>query len=302
MAKKAALISGGASWGAYGGGTLARLDKNYNKVVGVSTGALMSPFVALREWELLKIAYTTTNNSDVFDKCWYKPFPISKKGKLKKLPIIISLMLGHKSVATSRALRKTIDRYLPSSYFYELEKQNKEILVGAQNYAQIPSKIRYFSSADHSHEDFKDWMWCSANFPFFTTLVRKSWEDDEGKFHVGDWSDGGLTDLVGLDQIDGREYRDIDIILHRVKQRDKYEGHTINNLIENVTTSIAAMRYDIEFEYLIKKVEELNRMGAKVTIYWLPRRLSSNSMYFNEDEMLGWWEEGYETALDPNRK
>jgi len=38
-----------------------------------------------------------------------------------------------------------------------------------------------------------------------------------------------------------------------------------------------------------------------VTIYWLPRKLSKNSMVFNQEEMTKWWEEGYETALDENR-
>jgi len=301
IVKKACVISGGGSWGAFGGGTLARINKNYNTVVGVSTGSLLAPLAALKEWELLKMAYTNVNNKNIFDSCWYKGKPLSKTGKLNKLPVIMTLMLGQKSICTSNVLRKTIDQFFPEECFDELLHQKKEIFVGTQNFAQIPSKIHYFSSMNEEYEEFKDWMWCSANFPFFTSLVKKSWRDNLGNFHVGSWSDGGLTDLVGLDQLSMKGYKEIDIILHRTKSMDNFEGNKINTLMDNVTTSINAMRYDIEFEYFYEKIKRLNKQGSKVTIYWLPRKLSKNSMVFNEKEMSAWWDEGYETAFNPDR-
>ena len=300
--RKAAVISGGGSWGAYGGGTLARINGDYDTIVGVSTGSLLAPLAILKEWEFLKQGYTSVTNDSVFDNYWYKPAPLSPEGKLRKLPILISFIMGEKTICTSNALRKTIDKFFPQEFYDLLKQQNKEILVGTQNYAQQPSKIHYFSSQMEEFEDFKDWMWCSANFPFFTTLVKKSWKDNTGKFHVGLWSDGGMTDLVGLDQVMGKGYSEIDIILHRTNTIEKYEGHTIDNILENFTTSINAMRYDIEFEYFLKKIQKLNEDGAKVTVYWLPRKLSANSMVFNKEEMTAWWEEGYETAFDDNRR
>jgi hypothetical protein len=96
-------------------------------------------------------------------------------------------------------------------------------------------------------------------------------------------------------------FKEIDIILHRTHVDEKFEGNKINNLMENVTTSINAMRYDIEFEYFYERIRRLNKQGAKVTIYWLPRKLSVNSMVFNKEEMTAWWEEGYDTAFDKNR-
>ena len=299
--KKACLISGGGAWGAFGGGTLARINGDYDTVVGVSTGSLLAPLVALKEWELLKAGYTSVDNDDIFDKCWYKGRPLTKNGKLRKFPIIMTLVLGQKTICTSNALRKTINRFFPVEYFDELRAQNKEILVGTQNFAQVPSEIHYFSSINEDYEEFKDWMWCSANFPFFTSLVRKSWKDGEGNFHVGSWSDGGLTDLVGLDQLSMRGYKEIDIVLHRTKKNSRFEGNKIQNLMGNVTTSIDTMRYDIEFEYFYDKIKRLNRHGARVRVFWLPRKPSQNSMVFNREEMAAWWEEGYETAFDENR-
>ena len=300
--KRAVLISGGGSWGAFGAGTLARINKDYNTVIGVSTGAIMSPLVALKEWDFLKLGYTTINDNDVFDKKWYKPLPVTKKGNINKIAIIATLLLGEKSIGTSKNLRKKIDKFFPEQSFKKLQSKNVEVLVGTQNYAQVPSKIHYFSSLIEEYEDFKDWMWSSANFPFFTSLTKKGWRDEYGNFHIGLWSDGGLTDLVGFEKLHRDRYKEVDIILHRAKIENKYGGQVINNLADNVTTSINAMRYDIEFECFNKKIKELTSKGTTVNVYWLPRKLSENSMIFNERDMLNWWDEGYNTAFDSNRK
>lgn len=298
---RACLISGGGSWGAFGGGTLARIDEDYDTIVGVSTGSMIAPLAALNEWEILKSAYTSVNDDDIFDVCWFKGKPLNSNGKLRKLPIIMSLIAGDKSICTSKALRKTVDKFFTEKNFKRLRQENKEILVGTQNFAQNPSMIHYFSSLNEDYEEFKDWMWCSANFPFFTSLVRKSWRDNNGNFHVGQWGDGALTDLVGLKELAGRGYKEIDIILHRTKPVDALEGNKITNLIENVTATINAMRYDIEFEYFYDWIKKFNDEGTKINVYWLPRKLSKNSMRFDSVEMSEWWDEGYETAFDSNR-
>jgi len=299
--RKACVISGCGSWDAFGGGTLERINKNYNTIVGVSTGSLLAPLTALKEWELLKLAYTNINNNDIFDKCWYKGKPIGNNGKLNKLPIIMSLLLGQKSVFTSNVLRKTIEKLFTLEYFDDLRIQKKEILVGTQNFSEIPSKIHYFSSMDKKYDEFLDWTWCSANFPFFSSLVKKSWIDGLGNFHVGSWSNGGLIDLAGLDQLNLGGYKEIDIILHRTKSYDNFEGNKINCLMDNVTTCLNGMRYDIEFDHFYEKIKRLNKQGRKVTIYWLPRKLSTNPMVYNRKEMIKWWDEGYETAFNPDR-
>ena len=101
-------------------------------------------------------------------------------------------------------------------------------------------------------------------------------------------------------EYDSKKYSEVDIILHREKQ-NKLESKTINNLIDNVMTNIKSMRYLIEFEYLYKNIKILNEEGTKVTIYWLPKKLNDNFMYFNYDQMSNWWKEGYETAYDETR-
>ena len=295
------LISGGGAWGAYGGGTLARINKNYDTVVGVSTGSLLAPLTALREWEYLKTAYLSSNNYNFYDNCWYKGEPLTKKGKVRVLPIIMALLLGQKSIYTTHNLRKRIDEFFLESHFNELKKQKKEIIVGTHNFAEVPSKNHYFSSLNENFEDFKDWIWCSANLPLFSSLIKKCWHDGNGNFHVGSWGDGGLIDLVGFEQINPNKYSEIDIILHRTKNNKSFEGNKIHNLTENVMATINAMLYKSEFQTFYEKIKHLNNNGTKVTVYWLPRKPSPNIMVFNEKEMSEWWSEGYETAYDSNR-
>ena len=299
--KRALLISGGGSWGAFGGGTLARINKDYDTIVGLSTGCLLAPLVALKEWELLKNEYTKINNHNIFDRFWYKPMPFTKKGKLNKLAIIITLLLNQKSISTSNALRNTIDKYFLEKFFNELREQNKEILIGTQNYVQVPSRIHYFSSIDNNYEDFKDWMWCGVNFPFFTSLVEKSWNNNSGSFHVGKWSDGSISDLTGIDQLMMKGFKEIDIVLHRTQDEENFENNKVKTLIDNLTANVGRIKYDVEHEYFYERIKRLNKEGTKVTIYWLPRKLSVNSMIFNKKEMLAWWEEGYNTAYDAKR-
>lgn len=302
MENKGLVISGGGAWGAFGAGTLAGLNKNYDTVVGISTGALMAPLVALNKWNVLKQAYCTITQDDIFDKCWYKFKPISKNGKIRKFPIILSLLLGDKSVATSNNLRGLIDDFFTEEDYKKLLEKNKEIFVGTQNYAEEPSSLHYFSSKVESYNDFKDWMWCSANAPFFTSLVKKKWQDNDGTYYTGQWTDGGITELVAVDKIMSLgTFSEVDIIVHRERTEKKFEGHEANNLINNITRSVEAMRYDIAFENLNKTIQSLNNKGTDVRIYWLPRKLSTNPLYFNKEIMKQWWYEGYTTANDPQR-
>lgn len=302
MEKRGLLISGGGgAWDAYGVGTLKRINNNYDVVITFSTGSLSAPFIALKEWDLLKDIYTHTNNRVMFDTSWYKPHPISNTGRVRIIPIIMTLLLGNKTVGTSRSLRKGIDQNFPEIYFEELKRQNKEIIVGTQNFAQIPPKMHYFSSAKEEYEEFKDWMWCGANYPFFGSLVKKSWRDSLGNFHVGKWNGGGLIDLAGIEHLMAGNYSEIDIVLHRTRMVEKLEGNHVDGLIEYVRTAINSMQYDIEYEYFYEKIRKLNKEGVKVRVFWLPRKLSDNFMSYNNYEMVQWWEEGYNTAFDKER-
>jgi NTE family protein len=302
--KRTVIISGGGALGACGAGTLAALDHDYDRIAGISTGALMSPLIALNEWSTLKEAYTSVTDKDIFDIAWYKPNPFTKKGKLNKLALLYTLILGTKTFATSKSMRKLIDKFLIDKDFKKINDCGKELIVAAQNLNELPSRLHYFSSKNCQLEEFKDWMWCSANAPFFTSLVKKEWIDIDGKKYVGEWTDGGISELLILQDNLFNFVDEVDIIIHRVKPKNVKERGFIKDLVHNIQRSIDAMRFDIEFEdgELCKKLQKIsNEKQVKINVYWLPFKLTNNSMQFDKKEMLKWWEIGFATAFDEER-
>jgi NTE family protein len=312
--KRGLIISGGGALGAFGVGTLARLNNDYDVVAGISTGALMAPLVTLKKWDVLKEAYTSVTNEKIFDKKWYRPHVFKKNGELNVasiLYVLVNRVFGKRNslitLATTDNMRKLIDQFLTREDFEALKKLNKNVVTAAVNIREYPANVHYFSCLDSqvSFEDFKDWMWASANAPFVTTLLEKKWFDETDQtYYDGEWTDGGLTELAPFDFVLDSGVKEIDIIIHRpkpvkIKQLDRCE-----DFLHNVERSVGAMRYDIEFEN--GKIESnlynfAKANGVKIRLFWLPRKLTNNSLVFDKTTMLNWFEEGYKTAFDKNR-
>ena len=177
MAKKIKRIglicSSGGSYGAYGSGTLTRLNRDYCVGIGVSTGSLMTPFALLKEWELLKIAYTNIQQSDIFDPKWYKPGPLTSNGHVNILAVIITLLLNQKSIGSTKNLKSLIDEFFTIDIYNRLNQEFKEFIVLTQNYAQIPSSIHSFSSLNETHNSMQDYMYASASPPMLDHWLKK---------------------------------------------------------------------------------------------------------------------------------
>lgn len=308
------IISGGGAFGAYGVGTLAAINKDYDLVAGVSTGALMSPLVALKKWDVLKEAYTSVTNEKIFDKKWYRPHVFNKDGKLNYFSILYVLfarMFGRKknllSLATTKNMRKLIEEFITNEDWNQLKTLNKEVVVGAVNLRELPADVHYFSNFDKqvTFEDFKDWIWASANAPFVTTLLEKRWWDvEDNKFYEGEWTDGGLTEIAPFDYVLQNGIEEIDVIMHRTKFQKRKQIDRSEDLLETIQRGIAAMRYDIEYEEgkleaELQKFATDNRVTIRV--FWLPRKLANNSLVFDKETMLKWYNEGFSTANDTNR-
>jgi predicted acylesterase/phospholipase RssA len=118
---KGLVISGGGAYGAMGVGTLARMNKSYQHIVGVSTGALMSPLVALKEWNILKEAYTSVSQEDIIDKSrWFEPSTFHDDGKVNILNLLYKQVKGDISAGSSNALRETIDKFITEEQFEKI--------------------------------------------------------------------------------------------------------------------------------------------------------------------------------------
>ena len=119
---------------------------------------------------------------------------------------------------------------------------------------------------------------------------------------MGQWTDGGLTELVAMDEVFNKGAKEIDVIVHKTIPVSNYDIGDAETIIDNFNRSIDAMRYDIEFENVLERAERFaKKRNATVNIYFLPRKLSANAMVFNKQQMKSWWEEGYNSIDDETK-
>lgn len=288
--KKGCVISGGGAYGAMGAGTLAGLNKDYDMVAGVSTGALMAPLVALGKWDVLKEAYTSVDQKDIFSVN-----PFRKNGKINIKKAAVRILSGAVTLGETKSLRETIDRFVMDKDFEALRSGSKEVIVAAQNTMTEPSSVFYFKSSEWEPEDFKDWMWASANAPLVTSVMYKNVGDMEGE-----WTDAGLTELLSLKKLVEEGCEEIDVVIHRprliFRNRDP-----LKDVFHNVARLFGIMRHEIERNDLQSGLAAGKREKCRISVYWLTRRLGENSLLFDKKEMLRWWEEGFNTAFDEAR-
>src|SRR5664279_378837 len=107
---KALVISGGGAKGAWAGGLIEYLSRekgmDWDILVGSSTGSLLVPCIAIKAWDDIKRAYTTSRQSDIFSNC---PFIIHEKdhhfkASFNHFGIILQFIQGRKTLGESKSL------------------------------------------------------------------------------------------------------------------------------------------------------------------------------------------------------
>src|SRR5690606_40844591 len=121
----------------------------------------------------IRSIYTNVNPSDIFN---INPFIIRKKGNreyvtIKHRNVLWQLLNNKRTFGESKHLRKNITRNFTIDEFLTLKKSNKEIIVTVSNLTK--NAIEYKSIKEYDYEDFCDWMWISANYVPFMSLVTK---------------------------------------------------------------------------------------------------------------------------------
>ena len=101
--KRALVISGGGSKGAFGGGIAEYLIRecnfNYDIFVGTSTGSLLVPLLSIDEIEKIRAIYTTVTQDSIFSS---NPFIVYKdkgvyKTRINHFGIIKMFLKGKKT-------------------------------------------------------------------------------------------------------------------------------------------------------------------------------------------------------------
>lgn len=289
--KKALVISGGGSKGAFAGGVaeyLLKEKKNtYDIFLGTSTGSLMVSHLALGEIDALKTIYTGVNQRSIFN---INPFRITNKNGVTVVNIrhsatLLSFLKGSKTFGESKNLRKLITKKITRDIYNTILKEKKEVVVTISNFTA--NRIEYKSIQEHSYEDFCDWIWGSCNYiPFMSLLEKNGYQ----------YGDGGFGCLIPIREAIERGAKVIDAIILET------EITQINRMPAKNPFSLLLTIQEFMMEHVEKHNITIGKLSAKqnnveLNLYYTPTVLTTNSLVFDRKKMSKWWDSGYEYAM-----
>jgi predicted patatin/cPLA2 family phospholipase len=288
--KKALVISGGGSKGAFAGGVaqylMTKEQREYDLFVGTSTGSLMVSHLALGMLDELKKLYTNVNQKTIFSN---NPFVIKKVAGEKVVSInhfntLMNFLKGRKTFGESKNLRSLIRQNITQEMFEAIAKTQKEVVVTVSNLTA--NQIEYKSSNDCTYEDFCDWIWGSCNYVPFMSLLEKNNQQ---------YADGGFGSLVPIREAILRGATEIDAIILETEVTQINRLHSKNPF---------SLLFDV-FEFMMIQVERhnitigklaANTKNVKLNLYYTPTVLTTNSLVFDEKKMRKWWKSGFKYA------
>ena len=288
--KKALVISGGGSKGAFAGGVaeyLLKEKKNtYDIFLGTSTGSLMVSHLALGKIDALKTIYTGVNQSSIFN---INPFRIINKNgvtivNIRHSATLLSFLKGSKTFGESKNLRKLIAKKITRDIYEAILKEKKEVVVTISNFTA--NRIEYKSMQEHSYEDFCDWIWGSCNYIPFMSLLEKN---------GCQYGDGGFGCLIPIREAIERGAKVIDAIILET------EITQINRMPAKNPFSLLFTIQEFMMEHVEKHNITIGKLSAKqnnveLNLYYTPSVLTTNSLVFDAKKMSIWWDSGYEYA------
>jgi predicted patatin/cPLA2 family phospholipase len=289
--KRALVISGGGSKGAWAGGVAEYLikEKGYNYTLGVgsSTGSILLPHLMIDEVDVIKDIYTNVRTRDIFTN---NPFIISKKDgefivKLNHINILKSFLSSVPTFGDSHRLLKMLRRNLTLKQFEKLDKMGKEVIVTVSNLTK--QIIEFKSSKNERYADFVDWIWGSSNYvPFMSILNKNGCE----------YADGGFATILPIRAaIDFGEIEEVDVIVLTPKNQERNLPKSTNAF------QTLSKVFDISMNHSFNKDLMLGQLGGltkkiNVNIYYTPDSLTEYPLVFDPETMRNWWELGYEFA------
>ncbi len=212
--KKALVISGGGSKGAFAVGVIKQLVQNFpidfDMVVGTSTGSLIAPLAALGKIDDLQKLYTTITNDDIIIKD------------------NIGNRLDENSIFDASPLFEKISQIYTDAFFDELNTSGKEIylntvclqteeLVVFTN-AVNPVQSKFYTTTKLTNGDhFRKAILASACQPIFMNPVKVNLHV-AGEARPNDqFVDGGVREYAGVQVAIDADAKEIFTILLSAK-------------------------------------------------------------------------------------
>ena len=288
--KKALVISGGGSKGAFAGGVAQYLmeeeKQQYDSFVGTSTGSLLVSHLAAKKIAEIKHAFTHVTQAAIFSN---NPFVVKQTGKLTKTKInhfnvVKNFFRGKKTFGESKNLRKLIGREITPEIFETVQASTKEVVVCVSNFTL--NEIEYKALSECTYDDFLDWIWVSCNFlPFMSLVVKNRFE----------YADGGFGCIIAIEEAIRRGAKEVDAIMLNT------EVQQLNRMRSRNAFDVLLSTLDFMGDQIVKdniKVGKLlaKEKGVKLRVFYTPKVLTTNSLVFDRNEMLHWWQEGWAHA------
>ncbi len=298
-------LSGGGSRGAFGTGLLLGWnDKgdmpDFDIITGISTGAVMAPFIFVGGEELKNVQdfYTKSHTEDVFTKTWYKIFD----GYIMNADPLQELFKEHFNEAF---LEKVAAEH----------KKGRRLYIGSTNIDTgqlIVWDMGAIASSDRSdkYEHFANIIYASTAIPIYLPPQYMEVDVDGDKYyqmHV----DGGIYSqvfMVGM-LVNWQEVlnfkksanTDFDVTLYTVANR-KYRERDRYAPIEQSPTSIAEgyilTEMDILFDNTLYRLyNSCQKKGIKFRMATIPEKMQNiiiSSTEFNPEEMTELFNVGYQ--------
>ncbi|MCB0434422.1 MAG: patatin-like phospholipase family protein, partial [Mangrovimonas sp.] len=225
-------------------------------------------------------------NDSIFDVC---PFVVRKKHGtqnigINHLNVIRNFIKGSKTFGESYNLKELIRKTLSEEEFEQLKASAKEVVVTVSNLSL--NQVEYKALSDFEYEEFCEWVWISCNYTPFMSLVRKN---------GCDYADGGLGTMVPIEEAIKRGATEVDAIILQteVTQLNRMPSRNPFSLLTNM------------FAFMLDRIEHQNiRIGrfvashnnAIINFYFTPTILTTNSLIFDKQMMLEWWQSGFDFA------
>ena len=288
--KKALVISGGGSKGAFAGGIAQYLleeeKQTYELFLGTSTGSLLVSHLAAQQIPEIRKAFTSVTQEAIFSN---NPFIVKRSGRMSKIKInhfnvVKNFLRGKKTFGESRRLRGLIASYVTPLIFEEVRNSAKDVVISVANFTL--NTIEYKSIQTCSYEDFLDWIWISCNYvPFMSLVVKNRYE----------YADGGFGCIIAIEEAIRRGATHIDAIMlnTEVQQLNRMRSR---NAFDVLLSTLDFMGDRITDDNL--KVGEMlaKERGIDLRLFFTPRVLTTHSLVFDRLEMQQWWQEGWDHA------
>lgn len=295
---KVCVIGGGGAFGAVTIGNARKINKEYDYVIGVSTGAVMACLFALGEKKAdkLKEAYTSCTNDQV-----YNIYPFNKKGDLSVWTTLKRSLFGYISIGEMKPVLTLIRKWLTEQDFQELQDSGKIVIVALLNVTT--GRVEYKYSNEHDYLEFTEYI-AAASCP---ELLGNLWN-----INGWEYADSGLATLVPIVKATKLDVDEIDVYIHREFKREvknsqildikttKIHRFVIHSLrmIKAVFRYVLIQRENLEYKEQREGVLRALIKGKKITCYYLDSRFrKQNAMVMNTDIMTKMYDYGFNHGM-----